>query len=663
MNDHPSEQHTSKFSGQHFILPPFISINDVTPTGASEVEFVLTNEATGKFYKVNRATVQFLESLKKTGSVHKALSDAQIPTTLQDGLIAPLVQAGVLVTPGETHLAPAPKAPIEGKLISMRADLLDIQPLTHALDWLGRILYSPLGYLAWAIAVITTVFQLLINADKVRIGLRSIPDMGWSSFVVFGLIYLGVKFVHELGHALAYSIYCQRSGFEPGPIRSGIAIFAMTPFPFTDVTGAWRLKSKWQRAMIGAGGLYFETWAIAILTLFWAQTQTGPIQMIILQVAIVAGLLAMFFNLNPAVKLDGYYILTDILGRPNLASRASQAARNLVVRLLGGQGKVERFDLGYWIVSYLYRWTIFAGIFWLSYQFDPRLSPIVGAITLMMLVVRPVWSTIGYARKRNVVLWRSGAAALALCLAGFALFIPLPDRLLFQGSFDTMDTRLVEATEGGQLLREGNALYLDNPELRHQMVDTKLRTEMLTNSARAVSLSATEQAALAQDVKQLRDLSTHLESRLGALKFEFEDTAVWTPLDSDLYEGAWVVRAGTSLGAVSIPKSALLTLSIDQAVFEQGLDLSEKAVLQIRVVHDADCQFSANLIDKTPDFLAKDGRISLSADPIDMPLCAQNLRTGSAVVARLGTNSKSIVTRVRIAASRLLQDRLPVNLY
>lgn len=647
---------------QHFDVPPFISINDVTPAGVVEPEYVLTNEATGKFYKVNRATVQFLDGLRRTGSVPAALQQAQISPALANGFLAPLLQAGVLVVPGETQSAPAPKAPLEGKLISLRADLWNAGPFVASVGVLGRLLYGPLGYLAWGLAVIAAIYNLITHADKVALGLRSIPDMGWAGALVFAVLYVFVKVVHELGHALAYRQFCLRNGIEPGPIRVGISVFAMTPFPFTDVSGAWRLRSRFERAMIGAGGLYFETWMIALLTLFWANTQTGPVQTIILQVAIVAGFITMFFNLNPAVKLDGYYVLTDLIRRPNLAARASIAARNLVVRLLGGQGEVDRFDLGYWAIAYLYRWSIFVGIFWLSYQFDPLLSPVVLAITVMMLVVRPMMATIRHVRKQKVRPWRSAAMAGGLALLAIGLFLPLPDRLLLRGNLETMDTRFVEPNEPGLLLRSHGDLALRNPELRHQLTDATLRAQIIANSARSVGATARERASLAQDVHQLTELSAQLQRRLDALEFAWPQAAVWTPLDGAQYEGAWLARAATAIGAVSIPKPAELKLTLNQKVLERDLDLSGDTLVSVRLVHDADCQMEARLQPQTSDFFAFGGEIRISASPVDLPVCAQGLPSGSAVVARLGTPAKSLIERSRIAMSRLLQDRLPVNL-
>ncbi len=80
------------------------------------------------------------------------------------------------------------------------------------------------------------------------------------------------------------------------------------------------------------------------------------------------------------------------------------------------------------------------------------------------------------------------------------------------------------------------------------------------------------------------------------------------------------------------------------------------------MVHDPDCEFDARLQDHAPDFLAREGKIRIKASPVGTPEYLRNVKSGSAIVARLATPSKSIITRTRIMASRLLQDRLPVNL-
>jgi putative peptide zinc metalloprotease protein len=651
-------------AARQLAIPPFVTITDVTPAGQHDPEFVICNEATGKYFKANRATVQFIDALRRTGSVQTALSDAGIMALHADALIKPLVASGVLTESGKTAQTPAPKPPVEGKLISLRFDVLNAAPVANAFGWLGRALFSPLGYLAWGLGLIAAAYQLIENADKIGYSLRQLPQSGATHLILVLALYVGIKAIHELGHALAYRTYCVRQGLEPGPIRMGLAIFAMTPFPFTDVTGAWRLRSRWQRAMIGAGGMYFETWAIIVLTLIWSQVQTGPFQTIVLQVAVLAGAVTLLFNLNPAVKLDGYYILTDLIARPNLAGRASSAARAWVARLFGARAApVNRIDLGYWIISYLYRWTIFAGIFWLSYQFDPRLSVAVLVVTVMMLVVRPALATFKYLRTQDINMIRTGVALAGLAGLAVLVTIPLPDRVLMSGQYRSFDTRYVEPRETSRLTLDGTRIALRNPELDQQKQDIVLRRTMLENTARSITASAQERAALQTDIDRLSDMAAKFDERLVLLDVSPDAGAVWTPLAAEQHNGAWVVKASAPLAAISAPTRPYFRLRLDQSRIEQDLQLGVGTTVRVRLRHDPSCQIEAQIETPLQSASVIDDQIILKATSAKAPpLCAQTLNSGSAVMARMDAPPKSILQQIRFRTSRLLQDRLPVNL-
>lgn len=640
-------------------VPPFVTFHDVTRAGATEPEFVLTNDATGKYFTANRSTVHFIEALRQTGSVGAAFARAEIEPTHRQNLVNSLMQAGIIVEKGSTKKAQAHRAPLESKLISLRFDLIDGASAARAFSGLGRAAFSGIGVFVWALSVIACGYQLVINSDKVAISLRSLPDMGWWGAVMFVLIYCLLKVIHEMGHALAYRTFCLRTGIEPGPIRMGIAIFAMTPFPFTDVTGAWRLRSDLHRAAIGAGGMYFETWAITILTLIWSQVQSGPVQTIILQVAVIAGFVTLLFNLNPAVKLDGYYILTDMIRRPNLAMRSSKAARAFCARLLGADEPLNRFDFGYWILSYLYRVTIFAGIFWIAYQFDPRFSVVVAGISIMMLVVRPLWSTVGYIRSRQISPRRAILVGLSGVGAAVLALVPFPDRLLLSGQIVNVETRFVEPPETGLLQTSPSGFVLQSPQLVHDRKDVGLRISMIENTKRTVSATAGEQAALDEDLKQLRQTADQIGTRLAQLDLTPEAGAVWTGIDGEKYLDAWVARGSVNLGAVSVSVTPYLELGVPQNRLEQDLEERQVASVRVRLVHDTSCVFDARLRSLEADLASVQNLATFRADPQDMPTCARDMRSGTAVVARLTTSPKSVLERVQITLFRVLQDRLP----
>lgn len=649
-------------------VPGFVTITDVTPNEGAEPEYVICNEATGKFFLANRSTVEFFTALKDTQQVAAALTQVGMPAAQVGPLLKRLFENGLITNAGETYVADtAPVAPLENKLVTIRWDLLDIQRLTRRLRGVGRFAYSPIGYGLWCLIMLGMAFELLSNRDKVALTMAQALEASWQQWAIFAAFFVGLKVVHELGHALAYRQMCIQEGLEPGPIRVGICIFAMSPFPFTDVTGAWRLKSTGRRVMIGAGGIYFETWAMAALTFIWAETQTGLVQTVILQVVIVAGALALLFNLNPAIKLDGYFMLTDYLRRPNLAAHAAMAARNTTARLLGADVPKQRLsELLYWCLSYAYRWTIFAGIFWIFYQIDPRLAPVALIVVLMTLVIRPLINTGRFVRKSGARPVKSLIALGALAVIVLALFVPLPNRMLIPGQLVLFDTRFVEATEAGRVLQDKAGWQLKNPQLEQRIVHTDLQGQMLENLKRASFASAQEQARLSSEIAGNRDAKQQLQVRLNTLALfasSQNDTPVWTPLDARWLDGSWVRPAPDQrLGAISDPTTPHLIFRLDQALLRQDLPVQSGASLRVRAVIDPNCEFPAQLKGELTSIIAANGLIYLQANAPNLKAsCASALTHGTALVGRIDLPPASLVARAWLGIARALQDRLPLE--
>lgn len=334
--------------------------------------------------------------------------------------------------------------------------------------------------------IIAAVSALLGNLDKSRAMLAAPGAIDAGSGLIFVAVFLMLKVVHELGHALAYQAACRRAELAPGPIRMGIAIFALMPFPFTDVTGAWRLRSRWQRAMISAGGIYVESLVIGFLTLFWAASRPGDLQLAILQAAIVSGGLTLAFNLNPAVKLDGYYLLSDLSGRANLAGRASIAARTTLARLLGAKlDAPDRTDQMYSLGAYLYRVTLFSGIFLLAWQFDPGLGLVVVLVVLMLFVVRSLAASLRYAAGLSIRPLRAGGMGILLVASIAVLFVPMRTSLRFEARLETHTSLYVVAPDLGQLVSISDTeLRLVSPDLSEEIRAARAQVDILDLTAR-----------------------------------------------------------------------------------------------------------------------------------------------------------------------------------
>lgn len=412
--------------------------------------------------------------------------------------------------------------------------------------------------------------------------------------------------------------------------------------------------------MIGAAGVYFETFSVALLTLAWARLDLGVFEPVILQVAVFSGALTILFNLNPAVKLDGYYVFTDLFRQPNLVGRASQAARGFAARRLGvAAPKPSKIPLAYWFISYAYRWTIFAGVFWLAYRFDPRLATVVAVVTVMLLIVRPIIATVRPLMKKLSLLRLVGALSLVAIVIGLSL-IPFRARLLAEGQLLTFETEYLFPPEAAQLNgsgKDGSTPTFFQPRLVQDKLALSSRMVVLDNLSRRTGLPAIELAALRSDRNSVEEQLSDVATRIERLSPRFAAGGVVSPITSERFDGQWISTSLEGpLAAISLPTDPKLTLQLPQSQLEENLGNS----MTVRMVGDASCAFPAVLTSDWSDAVARDGVITIDAMPADrLPPCAQTVRSGAAIIARFPLSPRSFAQRVKKRVNRLLQERLP----
>jgi putative peptide zinc metalloprotease protein len=135
--------------------------------------------------------------------------------------------------------------------------------------------------------------------------------------LVFGLAVASAGF-HEIGHASA----CRYGGATPGGM--GVGIYMVWPAFYTDVTDAYRLPRR-DRLRVDFGGLYFNA-LVAVATLaVWSVLRVDALLLLIgLQ------LLQMVKQLSPVIRADGYHILSDATGVPDLYGHIGPTLRRLL---------------------------------------------------------------------------------------------------------------------------------------------------------------------------------------------------------------------------------------------------------------------------------------------------------------------------------------------
>ncbi|MEM1318445.1 MAG: biotin/lipoyl-binding protein, partial [Pseudomonadota bacterium] len=319
--------------------------------------------------------------------------------------------------------------------------------------------------------------------------------LSWKGAALYGLSLVIVKSLHELGHAYM----AVRYGLRVPTI--GIAFMVLMPVLYTDTSGAWRLRSRRQRLMIDGAGIFTELAIAAVATLIWAFLPDGPLRLVFFAMATTSWVTSLAVNLNPLMRFDGYYILSDGLGFQNLQNRSFEMARWRLREILFGLGaeppepltpRLRRLIIVHAWATWIYRFFLFLGIAILVYAFFIKVVGIILFIVeIVWFIAKPVakevahwWSIrskIMAARRifvtgsvlagltvAAIIPWSTQIRVPSLMTAGHeqALYAPFPARVQTVAAHD------------GDMVSKGDIVFvLDAPQLR---LDLKLAQEQVT---------------------------------------------------------------------------------------------------------------------------------------------------------------------------------------
>lgn len=185
-----------------------------------------------------------------------------------------------------------------------------------------------------AVVILGACFYLFYSS----ILFANIAKSEWMLFFLFSFI--GVTF-HEFGHASAAHYF----GAKHGGIGGGFYLFR--PVYYADVTDIWKLP-KGERIIVNLAGMYFELVYVIFLISIGLVFQN---QLVIVLSCVYS--MAIVFNLNPLVRSDGYWVLSDVLEQPNLMDQGSNRIKQIFKRKNIWRA-IDYFLLVYGSVSYFF---------------------------------------------------------------------------------------------------------------------------------------------------------------------------------------------------------------------------------------------------------------------------------------------------------------------
>jgi putative peptide zinc metalloprotease protein len=192
-----------------------------------------------------------------------------------------------------------------------------------------------------ALAALLACDLWLGTSHGIGAALRAVIHRPVLGLAVFATVILSLAF-HECGHAAA----CRYGGARPG--RIGIGIYLVWPVFYTDVTDSYRL-GKGGRLRTDLGGVYFN--ALVALAAAGAYFATGYEPLLLV---VVSQQLLLLDQFVPWVRLDGYHIVSDLIGVSDLFARI----KPVITSLLPGRHADRRVtELKLWARAAVTAWV------------------------------------------------------------------------------------------------------------------------------------------------------------------------------------------------------------------------------------------------------------------------------------------------------------------
>jgi putative peptide zinc metalloprotease protein len=258
---------------------------------------------------------------------------------------------------------------------------------------------------------------------------RSLSGAAPGLFSLYGLLLIwpvsfAVTTIHEFSHGLT----CRHYGGKVHEV--GFMLIYFSPAFYCDVSDSYMFPKRTNRMAVALAGGFAQLTVWGICTVIWRITETDAyINKLALIVVVFSGLQTLV-NFNPLIKLDGYYMLTDLLEVPNLRGKALRSLWDWIA----GNGKSswsireKRAQLVYGAASAVFSISLLVYVYASLYTWATSSYALAGLVvfgifanfTLRKALVEPMEGVKAVAARASVKRYRNIAIlAVALILAVF----------------------------------------------------------------------------------------------------------------------------------------------------------------------------------------------------------------------------------------------------
>ena len=515
-------------------------------------------------------------------------------------------------------------------LLFIRIPLFDPDRLLDR--WIGAVgwIFSPIGLVLLVALMGVGSYYLVSNWGELVDQTRTLTSQQYLTEITnLGMLYLVVvitKILHEFGHAFACKKFGKASGSGGEVHVMGVMFLIFTPLPYVDASSAWALRSKWHRAVVGLAGMLVELGLAAIAAIIWATTaEQSQVHRLAHQVMVMASISTVLFNINPLLRYDGYYILSDLLEIPNLAQRAKDYVYYLVRKYAWGvrnvrnpatTGGEKAWFIFYGIASTIYRVVICvgillfvagrffqlglvlavaAGIAWVLVPLGKFLHYLFTSAELLRVRGRAIGSTLGVVAALGAII---GAAPFSdnRCIDGLAEARQMS--FIFTGADGFIE---------GPHVPSGQSVQPDQEQPLVQGRNMELETRLKALAAERAQLESQRRMAQTQEPAEARNLLRAIAFRdrqmeqtrkdLAALRVKPPLAGTWIAPEIDRLPGAFLPR-GKPLGMVADLDDMIVRVVAGQDVASlliEELDCRQSPRVRIRLRKRPDVEFTGRV--------------------------------------------------------------------
>ncbi len=416
-------------------------------------------------------------------------------------------------------------------LLSIKIHAFNPDKLLTSLERKLRFCFRP-GFKAivWSLVLIA-VFISILNSESLFMSMGELFSL-YSIPLIVVVIFV-VMTVHEFAHGLTLKHLGGRVE------EMGLLILYFIPAFYCNVSDAWMLNKR-DRIRVTLAGGYIQIFLWALATIFWRflTTETVASRVCVIAIAFIA--IQTLFNFNPLIRLDGYYLLSDILEVPNLRPKALAYIKGRLISLLTGvrpsgekgfSPRERRLFLCYGTASSLFTvlivWIMFQRLGgWFVREYRTWGFILMSVLFFMAVPVanKENMAASGKVTKAVVVRFRKNPMGLLILilvlLAGF-----LPWELKISGDFTMLASQRVSVTpqvlgnlkkinvEEGMQVHAGDVLAeIDNLELSNSFEDVKGELE-----AQKASLDLLKAGTRPEEIETVKKLIETRKAELNSI--------------------------------------------------------------------------------------------------------------------------------------------------